>query len=370
MLPEVTRQLEKPLQDFIARELEPRWEKLNHRNDEILREILQASAPLGLSLAIVPEELSGPGFPPQAAAYILEELAASVPAFATIMGLHFSGLALILTLPDPEQKRSLLGPLAGSETNPRLLSPAIWEDPAPRDPLDFPASLSTQLKNNSLSGTKTGVVFGDYTQGLLTLARDQAEELSWALFSPKDPSLKVRNLPEPMGLRLCPFADLGLDRIPIAASWPAHPADYFASVDGFEAAIAVGIAQGAFNRALNYTLERYQGGKMICDQDAVRNILADRGIAIEAARALAYRSVSWGWDQPHPEAEVGASAFAAELAPQVVLDCIQLLGGYGYMEDYRLERFLRDAKTYELMVARAGLRKSWYIAGMIARSRE
>ena len=89
MLPEVMNQLEKPLQDFIARELEPRWEKLNRRDDEILREILKASAPLGLSLAIVPEELSGPGFPPQAAAYILEELAASVPAFATIMGALF-----------------------------------------------------------------------------------------------------------------------------------------------------------------------------------------------------------------------------------------------------------------------------------------
>ena len=370
MRPEFANQLEKPLQDFIARELEPRWEKLNHRNDEILREIIKASAPLGLSLAIVPEDLSGPGFPPLAAAYILEELAGSVPAFAVIMGLHFSGLALILSLPHPEQKRQLLEPLAGSETNPRLLSLAIWEDPAPRDLRDLPASLSTRLEHNSLTGNKTAVVFGEYTQGLLGLARDQTEELSWVLFSPRDPNLKVRNLPEPMGLRLCPFTHIDFDQIPVAASWPAHPADYFSSVDGFEAAIAVRIAQGAFNRALAYTLERYQGGKMICDQDAVRGILADRGIAIEAARALAYRSVSWGWDQPNPETDVGASVFAAELASQVVLDCIQLLGGYGYMEDYRLERFLRDAETYELMIARAGLRKSWYIAGMIARSRE
>ena len=369
MLPEMMNQLEKPISDFIAQELEPRWEKLNRRDDEILREILKASAPLGLSLAIVPEELSGPGFPPQAAAYILEELAASVPAFATIMGLHYSGLALILSLPDPGQKRQLLAPLAGSEGNLRLLSSALWEDPGPRDLRDLPASLSTRLEHNLITGGKTAVIFGEYTQGLLGLARDQEEELSWVLFSPRDPNLKVRNLPEPMGLRLCPFAHLEFDRIPVAASWPANPIDYLISVDGFEAAIAVGIAQGAFNRTLANALERYQGGNKICDQDPVRGILADRGIAIEAARALAYRSVSWGWDQPSPETEVGASAFAAELAPKIVLDCIQLLGRYGYMKDHRLERFFRDAKAYEFMIARAGLRKSWYIAEMIARSR-
>ncbi|MDD5223034.1 MAG: acyl-CoA/acyl-ACP dehydrogenase [bacterium] len=369
MIPKMMNQLEKPLAEFITRELEPRWDDLNRRNDEILREILKASAPLGLSLAIVPEELSGSGFPPQSAAYILEELAASAPAFATIMGLHYSGLALILSLPDPGQKRQILAPLAGAGDNPRLLSPALWEDPAPRDLHDLPASLSTRLEHNLITGGKNHVVFGEYTQGLLGLARDREEELSWVLFSPRNPNLKVRNLPEPVGLRLCPFAHLEFDKIPAAASWPANPLDYLISVDGFEAAIAVGIAQGAFNRTLENALERYQGGKTICDQEPVRGILADRGIAIEAARALAYRSVSWGWDQHAPETEIGASAFATELAPKIVLDCIQILGRYGYMEDPRLERFYRDAKTYELIIARAGLRKSWYITGMIAGSR-
>lgn len=112
---------------------------------------------------------------------------------------------------------------------------------------------------------------------------------------------------------------------------------------------AVGIARGALEDATKYSLERRQFGKPIADFQAIQWMLADMATEIDAARLLTYRA-AWGKDQGEPftrEASM-AKLFASETAMRATTKGIQILGGYGYMRDYPMERFFRDAKVTEI----------------------
>ena len=115
------------------------------------------------------------------------------------------------------------------------------------------------------------------------------------------------------------------------------------------AALAVGLAQGALDEAVKYSKEREQFGKAISKNQAIQWMLADMAVQIAAARLLVYRG-AWMEDQGKRftlEASI-AKLFASTMATQVALKAIQIHGGYGYTKDYPVERFLRDAKLYEI----------------------
>ena len=113
---------------------------------------------------------------------------------------------------------------------------------------------------------------------------------------------------------------------------------------------AVGIAQGALDEALKYARERVQFGKPIASIQAVQHILADMATQIEAARALVYacaRMIDAGHkDYTLPASE--AKLFASDTAMKVTIDAIQVLGGYGYMKEYPVEKMARDAKITQI----------------------
>lgn len=370
MNPDILGQLSTSLQGFITRELETRREILDRRDDRALAEIISAAGTAGLLHAPVPPEHGGSGLGPDLLVYLLEKLASSCPALAALMASHFSGLSALLSRqPDAEKNGERIKALAGDQRSPGLISLAIWEDPQPTDFHSFLGSIQTRMhlsgSGHFVTGRKTGLFSSPHIPFLFVLARDDQNQLRWALVGSGSNGVSSRNIPA-MGLRLCPFSDLDLAEITVLSSLPTERSIFTSLMDGFHAAVGVGIARGALDRALKYILERYQGGGMICDHDAVRNIVADRTISIEAARSLAYRSVSTEDTRgTSGGADPGAAAFAAELAPEVALDAIQLLGGYGYMEDYQIERFLRDAKTFETLVVRARARKSWYAETVI-----
>ena len=115
------------------------------------------------------------------------------------------------------------------------------------------------------------------------------------------------------------------------------------------AAQGVGIAQGAFDKALAYAKERHQFGQPIANFQAIQWFLADMATAIDAARLLTYRA-AYLQDQGAPfikEASM-AKVYAAETAMMVTTKAIQIHGGYGYIKDYPLERYFRDARILEI----------------------
>jgi alkylation response protein AidB-like acyl-CoA dehydrogenase len=114
-------------------------------------------------------------------------------------------------------------------------------------------------------------------------------------------------------------------------------------------AAAVGIARSALEAAVAYAKERKQFGKPIAQQQAIQFMLADMAIKVEAARLLVWRA-AWLHDQGVRNSKESAIAkcFAGDTAMQVTVDAVQVLGGYGYMKDYPLEKYMRDAKLHQI----------------------
>ncbi len=116
------------------------------------------------------------------------------------------------------------------------------------------------------------------------------------------------------------------------------------------AAQALGIAQGAFDEALKYSTERVQFGKPICDNQAVQHILADMAIQIEASRALVYQTcrVIDAGEKNFSKESALCKVMASDVAMKVTTDAVQILGGYGYMKEYPVEKRMRDAKITQI----------------------
>lgn len=113
---------------------------------------------------------------------------------------------------------------------------------------------------------------------------------------------------------------------------------------------ALGIAEAAFEKAKEYSKERIQFGKPICSFQAIQHILADMATKIEAARFLLYRA-AWLLDQGRPFEKLASMGklYASETAMEVTTKAVQVLGGYGYMKDYPVERYMREAKLFEII---------------------
>nr|WP_269755872.1 acyl-CoA dehydrogenase family protein [Desulfogranum marinum] len=116
------------------------------------------------------------------------------------------------------------------------------------------------------------------------------------------------------------------------------------------AALGVGLAQGALDEAVIYAKQRVQFGKPIVSFQAVQHILADMAIQLEAARALVYSAARHIANNPKNMSKASSmcKVFATDMAMKVTTDAVQVLGGYGYMKEYPVEKMMRDAKILQI----------------------
>ncbi|RJP96249.1 MAG: acyl-CoA dehydrogenase [Desulfobacteraceae bacterium] len=167
----------------------------------------------------------------------------------------------------------------------------------------------------------------------------------------------VHHLPEKLGGRLMPFADITFDQVTVPESHLIgtqgngyqHAQSFFTENRIQIAGLALGTAQGAFDRALDYVRQREQFGKKLAQFQVTRHKLASMAAKIEAARYLTYFA-AWSFDNKKLEPRFASMAkmTAARTAVEVADEAIQLLGGYGYMTEYEVEHFYRDAKQAEI----------------------
>ncbi|MDX9820111.1 MAG: acyl-CoA dehydrogenase family protein, partial [Desulfococcus multivorans] len=115
------------------------------------------------------------------------------------------------------------------------------------------------------------------------------------------------------------------------------------------AAQALGIAEGAFEQMENYSRERKTFGRPLCDHQMIQQIIADSATLIEASRGLIYRAAAL-YDQGKRNTKLASMSkvFASDAAMKITTDAIQVFGGYGYMQDYPVERMFRDAKLTQI----------------------
>jgi alkylation response protein AidB-like acyl-CoA dehydrogenase len=134
------------------------------------------------------------------------------------------------------------------------------------------------------------------------------------------------------------------------------------------AAQALGIAQGAYNRALAYVKQREQFGRKIAQFQVTQHKLADMATKIELARLVTYKA-AWNYDQGRidPKLTSMAKMYAARTAVEVADEAIQLLGGYGYMTEYEVERCYRDAKITEIYEGTKEIQKNTIASAILGK---
>jgi alkylation response protein AidB-like acyl-CoA dehydrogenase len=209
-----------------------------------------------------------------------------------------------------------------------------------------------------LNGTKRFSTNAGWADWYLILARTAEKRFGLFLVHKNDPGISFGAPERKMGIRGSRTADVNLDDCVVPESRllgdPECGAQYIAEEllrsRVTLAAHAIGIAGGALNEAVRYTTEREQFGKPIASFQMLRGMVADMAIRVEAGRAALHRAIE-SFEARDPAAKYHASiakVLCSDAAMAVTTDAVQLHGGYGYLEDYPVERMMRDAKITQI----------------------
>ncbi|WP_338705164.1 acyl-CoA dehydrogenase [Priestia aryabhattai] len=331
----------------------------NMEKGEFPRGLLKQMADLGLMGIPVPQTYGGGGLDFVSYMIAIHEISKVSPALGVILSVHTSvGTNPIVVFGTEDQKQKYVKKLATGEY---LGAFCLTEPSAGSDAASLKTKAERKGDHYLLNGSKLFITNGGEADTYIVFAKTNPErgwrgmsafivektmegfsvgkdEHKMGLHGSRTVQLHFENMQVPVENRLgeegegfrIAMANLNAGRIGIAAQ-------------------AVGIAEGALTAAKNYANERYQFGKPILSQQGIAFKLADMETAVESAKLLMYRA-AFLYDQKLPckkEASM-AKLFASQTAMNVAIDAIQVLGGYGYMKDYPVERYFRDAKVCEI----------------------
>jgi len=357
-LSEEYRMIQGMVREFASREILPRAALLD-RTGEYPADIIHAASALGLMGMMVPEEYGGAG--QDSVSYVIaqEELARASAAVQTIITVNNS-LACdpILRWGSDDLKRRYLPELASGRA---LGCYCLTEPSAGSDAMALAATARLDGDGWVLNGTKTFVTNGVEADICIVYARTGPEPgargISAFVVEKAFPGIRVGKVEHKLGILGSSTAEIVLDgcRVPSGhiLGEPGHGGRIaLATLDGGRlgiAAQAAGIARAALEDATRYAKERRQFGHMIGEFEAVQWFLADMAVRLDAARLLIYRA-AYLRDQGRPYTKEVAMAklFASETAMWAAHKAVQIHGGYGYVKEYNVERYFRDAKITEI----------------------
>ncbi len=344
--------------EFAAKEVRSKAAEMdaNARLDEGLIPKMGALGLLGLN---VPEAYGGAGVDALSAAIAIEEMGWACGGTALSVAAHNSlGCFPIAAFGNEEQKKRWLPGLATGETG--LGSLALTE---PGGGSDLLGGVRTRavLEGDEwvINGSKAWITNVSLAPVVVTLCRTDPDpeagsrSMSLILVPTDTPGLHIHPPEKKMGVRASPthaltFEDVCVPRENVLQEPGRGLYQALQTLDGGRVgigALAVGLAQAAFEEAARYARQRQAFGKPIARHQAIQFMLADAATQIEAARFLVYRA-AWLKEQglPYTKEAAMAKLFATEMAEKVCRDAIQVLGSYGYSQEYPVERIYRDAR--------------------------
>jgi alkylation response protein AidB-like acyl-CoA dehydrogenase len=350
--------LRRTVQDFAARRIAPDAAERDQAG-RFPRELIPEMAALGLLGISVPQEYGGAGLDAVSAAIIIEEIARVDGATALIIASHNSLCAgHILSFGDLRQKQKYLPPLTSGE---KL---GAWALTEPGSGSDAAALKTTCTRDGDywvLRGDKQfttqGSTAGIYVIMASTDLSKKSQAISAFIVEREWAGLTVGRIENKLGVRASDTAALHLDalRVPsenllgqLNGAYPNILHVLWGGRIGI-GAMAVGIARGALEESLNYAKQRAQFGNPIARFEAIQWMLADMAVEIDAARLLVLRAARLkDTGRPFSRAASEAKLYASETAMRATTKAIQIHGGYGYIKDYPVERYFRDAKLCEI----------------------
>lgn len=351
-------EIRRSVRDFAEREIAPVADEME-RTGEFPAEIIRKAAGLGLLGVPYPEDVGGTGLDSLAYAITIEELSRVSGSVGIIVSAHTSlGCAPIFTAGTTEQKERFLRPLASGA---KLGAYGLTEPEAGSDSRGTRTRAHRDGDDWVLTGSKRFItnagVAETYIVTAVTDRNTDSGKISAFIVEAGTPGFSIGRMEEKMGLHASNTGELLFDgcRIP-ADNLLGEEGDgdrlFLKTLDGGRigiGAMALGLAQAAYEAASSYAKQREQFGRPIAAFQGVAFKIADMATQIDAARLMVYRA-AWLKDQGQPYSTEAAMAklFASEVARQVTNDAVQVHGGYGYITEYRVERYLRDAKLTEI----------------------
>jgi alkylation response protein AidB-like acyl-CoA dehydrogenase len=348
------RELQRLAHDFAERELRPIAAEWDER-EAYPPDLLAKAARVGLTSYAIPAQYGGGGADAVTSSLIAEELSWGCAGLAsTIQATMFPVRPLLRFGSDAQRQRYL--PLLAREDG-TLAAIAFTEAHAGSDLAAIRSEARREGDGYALSGEKVYVTNGGIAELTVVFAKLDGDITAF-LVERDDPGVSAGREERKVGLRASHTGSLVLDaaRIPADRLIGEEGQGFEIAVDFFQAsrpqvaAGAVGLARAAFEHATDYAREREAFGRPILGRQGVGFKLADMAIQIEAARLLVWRACA-ALDAGEDAGLLGsyAKAFAADIAMSVTTDAVQVLGGAGIMRDHPVEKWMRDAKVFQIV---------------------
>jgi alkylation response protein AidB-like acyl-CoA dehydrogenase len=357
-LPEELEEFRRLVRTIAEERIEPRAAEIDETDEwpEDVYKVLVENDLMGVGY---PEEHGGSGGGSLAFGVFIEELSRiSAGVSLTPLVSKLGVIPLVVAGDDAKAKQMTEGIARGDV----LMSYALTEAGAGSDPVAMTTRYERDGGEYVLSGTKRFITGAGVSHGYVVFATKdpsmRAKGVSAFLVMRDDPGVSFGRKEDKMGIRGSPTREVICDgaRVP-ADRLIGEEGEGFAyamrTLDYSRPAIAaqaLGIAQGAFDFAARYATERQQFGKPIGEFQGVSFMLADMAMQLEAARMLVYKSLALcdAGDERMTYFSSVAKCFASDAAMRITTDAVQVLGGYGYIREYPVERYMRDAKITQI----------------------
>ena len=373
-------QIQKAVRDFVKGQFKKdEIEDLIERHAYPER-LWKMAAELGFVGIHFPEEYSGQGLGVMENILVAEELARGDSSVGTCLLIADFASELILHFGNEEQKAKWLPKVAEGE----CLSCGAFTEPDHGS--DITTVETTAVKDGDewvINGSKIFITNSGPLAGFYNVlcntdpsASPPHRGLSMILVEADRPGVAFQDVGKKMGITLSYTAEVTFKdvRVPMSNLIGKENKGFYHLLEFFDesrilvAAQGLGIAQGGYDRALAYVKQREQFGKKIAQYQVTQHKLADMATKIECARLLVYKA-AWNFDQGRidPKLTSMAKMYAARTAVEVCDEAIQLLGGYGYMLEYEVERFYRDAKITEIYEGTKEIQKNTIASAILGK---
>jgi len=375
-LNEEQKGIQKAASDFANGEFDKEVALELERNHQFPLAILKKACNLGFIGIHYPEEYGGQGYGVLENALIVEAFCRKDSGIGVCLSIaNFSSEIILRFGSDPQKKKYLILLTKGE-----AISAGAFTEPDHGS--DITSLRTTALKDGNryvINGVKMFISNGTIAHFVIVLCQTNPEAsppyrgLSTFIVEKGSKGFEATELGEKMGIRMTSTTEMSFDQVSVPEEnlvGTLHRGfyqvlEFFDESRVMVAAQALGIAQGAFDRALDYAKKREQFGQKLVDFQVTQHKLADMATQIEAARCLVYKA-GWNFDQGRidPKWTSMAKMYAGRVAVEVSQEAVQILGGYGYMLEYEVERFYRDARITEIYEGTREIQKNT-IAGAV-----
>ncbi|MFQ5849021.1 MAG: glutaryl-CoA dehydrogenase Acd [Candidatus Binatia bacterium] len=351
--------------DFALREVAPSTVK-DDQEHRFRRDLVAKMGELGFFGCVIPEEYGGNNLGFLALALISEEIARVHSAIRVHINMQVGPALALLQFATEEQKNRWIPPLIKGEV---LGCFAITEPNAGSDVASMAATATKNDDGYSLRGTKTWISNGPVADVALVYAyTDKSQRhrgISAFFVALNQPGVSRRTL-EKLGAHASPTGELTFDNVPVPSDQRIG-----AEGEGFKvcmcqlnqtrlncAAGALGLARAAREAAVSYANQREQFGQKIGQFQMIQDMIAQMVVEEEAARLLVYRAACLADEKKTNNLEVSMAKYAAaEAAAHAADNAFKILGAYGYSTEFPVERYLRDAKSYQIVEGSSNIQK-------------